>query len=172
MTLSKKDFYSEFEKIEDLEKVREFIVNEYFVPIALEFLKDQEVKFVALAFAQYYNDEASDAVHDAIIPVYCDEFIWEQACDPNINKAFKKEGKNYATSYLNSVQTIKNKLYGNYYDGPYLDNDEKYISAFERYCEESLGEDSLHDYKPYVIASLKNNELNIRLIGDLVRVWS
>lgn len=133
------------------EKMRAVFFHWYMGPILYQLFNDNpEVKGAYIAFAQYWNDEANDAVHYDVIPLVSTELSWAEAFSAK-NAPLYDAGEETVDAY-NLINEAREKAHRIPY-GSHWDNDEL-ITAFASVVgEEGSQEDSTREsYTPYVLA--------------------
>lgn len=125
-------------------ELRELFTSRIFRPIVEEIFKRRsEVKELQLCFAQYWDDEANDAVHDLYVVSDKTDLGWKQLFDPKHNQLADDD------HYL-MMNDIERSLFG---ERLYFDND-RFITAFACYTHDngSQHNDAVENYSPYLIA--------------------
>ena len=140
------------DEIGDPKQIRESYIEDHFLRIAKKTFDENEcVNSLVMCVSQYWDDEASDALHIKFIPAsFASCFSsWQDLFDRRKNKAITKCGLDIRKDYISMYDSFWGK-----YDIPYLDNNEGMIQAFGPFCKEgSSQEDSHFDcYTPYAIA--------------------
>lgn len=161
---------------DDLEETKKQVIEEWFLPVAKLLLKEYpSTNCVVVTLAQYWNDEADDAVHVSFIPSSVPFESWDGLFSDK-NQFYSEESQDFSlpkpdgsTEYV-SFYGLSQRAIG---FNPYLSNDESFISIFERYCKERCSQEmhTQEAYQPYLIVSRDGDEIKIRDLGDLVRVW-
>lgn len=158
------------------DKIVEYCTNSWFIPVAVEMLNNDSVKTVCVAIAQYYNDEADDAVHVGFYPSSSEFTSWRDFFDAKLNKFVEREaGEDY--HYLDKYNRVYDQAMDVVFSDkrkhdPYPDNNEDFIEAFQKYCNFTYDDmDTLEQYTPFLILS-KNEDgsVNIRNIGETIRL--
>lgn len=137
---------------DDLKQIRESYINEHFLRIAKEMFNDNEhINSLVMCVSQYWDDEASDAVHVRFIPSsFTSSFSsWSDLFDQDKNVAIIKYSLDVTRGYISKYGSFWDK-----YKIPYLDNDENMIQAFGPFCKEGSSQEDDHFdcYTPYAIA--------------------
>lgn len=132
-------------------ELREHYIRWRFVPLAAELLRRDGVGSVTLAFAQFWNDEAHDAVHDGF-------FV-----SPSPTPGWPLEEVDWdmlTEAYLALNGRDHDEFYGDNYD---------LIHAFAAYCKPGCHQEmsSEEAYLPYAVAWLKDGQLQVELVGEL-----
>lgn len=163
--------------MDDIAGTKKHVVEEWFLPVARLLLKEYPtIHCVVVSLAQYWNDEANDAVHVSFIPSSVPFEFWEELFSSK-NKFYSEDSENFSlpksdgsTGYV-SFYSLSRRAIG---FNPQLSNDETFISIFERYCKEGCGQDmrTQESYQPYLIVSRNGDDIKVRDLGDLVRIWS
>lgn len=146
---------------DDLKKFRDDYINNHFLKSAKNIFNDHEdVNSIVLCLAQYWDDEASDAVHAKLIPSsFTSSFSsWEDLFDPKKNIVLKSKKLEITKSYISKYSPFFTEKY----ELPYLDNDETMIQAFGSFCKEGSSQEDDHFdcFTPYAIAIRDENYPN------------
>ena len=133
-------------------ELRDHYLRWRFVPLAAELLRRDGVGSVTLAFAQFWNDEAHDAVHDGL-------FV-----SPSQTPGWPLEEVDWDT-----LSEAHRALCGRGHDEFYGDNYDL-IHAFAAYCKPGCDQEMSSDeaYLPYAVAWLKDGQLQVDLVGELL----
>jgi hypothetical protein len=131
-------------------ELRDHYLRWRFVPLAAELLRREGVGSVTLAFAQYWNDEAHDAVHDGL-------FV-----SPSQTPGWPLEEVDWDT-----LSEAHRALCGRDHDEYYGDNYDL-IHAFAAYCKPGCDQEMSSDeaYLPYAVAWLKDGQLQVEIVGE------
>lgn len=127
-------------------ELRAFFLRWVLQPRAARLLREPSTRSVTLAVAQYWNDEARDAVHLLLLPSPLRDPGW-----PLVGPApVRWPGEDSPLSL------------------PYLDNSD-YITAFGAYCLPGCDQEmSLNEaYRPYAIARMGPEGVEIERVGAL-----
>jgi len=164
-----------YESLPTAEKRRDFLVDNYFIPLAKEMFNfDKRINVVYLAFAQYFNDEADDAVHYTLIPSSI--YGWEK-CFTESNVLAERNDP--ADEWYVDTWDMLHKAYDVITEGSslYLSNNELFISDFSPYCKEGQDQcgNTFETYLPYAYVrtgdpNVNEGEFVIKMIGDIVRI--
>lgn len=123
------------------------------------FAKKPALRSVLMLVAQYWNDEADDAVHDVIVASERTTPLWPHACGV----------------YDDNVEPVAGEFCWSCWEDmgwmPFHDNSEAVIAAFEPYCHEDGSQDQSQEqnYLPYAIARRGETGTAIEIIGRVVR---
>jgi hypothetical protein len=152
--------------------LREKIINYTIVPqIQLVFSRYPQIRSAILLIAQYWNDEASDEVHYQIIFSVLPTPKWEigltkyHEYDP-INLPELPRSNDIYERFSEDFDRFKN--------GEYCwENDGDTIPAFAAYCKEGCHQDMeyLEAYNPYAVFRRKEEEIEIEVVGNMLRPW-
>ncbi len=153
------------------EELRNQLINDCIIPqIKGVFQKYKEIKSAILMVAQYWNDEAHDAVHQTI--------IYSELEEPDLLAAEKFEEEDKPD--VINLPSIKNEYNSyDYYlraDGnyKYWDDNNMAIPAFACYCNEYCHQEmnTFEAYSPYALfKKSENNEISMKIIGVKIRPW-
>lgn len=131
---------------------RETFITWYMAPLVARVMrKNTRVKAMYLGFAQYWNDEADDAVHWALLPVSSADLPVADICTVK-NKCYKVDENGYGefvwTKY-SDLRKIEEDIHGVQW-GFHWDNHDM-IKAFAAYTEEDGSQERGYDqYTPYI----------------------
>lgn len=161
---------ADMENTELGESLRKQLMEESIFPYVKKVFKQYpEFKSALMMVAQYWNDEADDAVHNEIIFSELDEPDIKAVDDARekdkhdeINWASKK------SSIYCFEPDIKDKL-----DIYKWDDNYDAIPAFAAYCSEGASqEDSLLEaYLPYALIKRVDNDISVKIVGEKIRPW-
>lgn len=168
-------------------EMRSTFLEWYFFPIMAKlFQRYNWVKGAYLAFAQYWNDEASDAVHYSIQLLTNKDLNWLDSFSKEKNESLGDyfDARNYhsldprdwaAEQLVDSVKReLFNKEYGFYYDNGDL------IKAFASFTQDGFSQESERQeaYSPYLKIwwepskySHKNADIELKwmIVGKMYR---
>lgn len=160
------DMFNKIENVSSSEEMLNLIVNEYFLPIAkFAFEQNVGVKEAFLSVAQYWNDEADDAVHLAVQFSNKNFTSWE-----DLNSSDNAFDNNY-DGPGDKLYNIAMKQVHNFGYGFYPDNHENFIMHMSEFCKPGSQEyDFVQNYEPLVIAFEHNGEVKVKIITDKVKL--
>lgn len=158
------------------EQLRQKIIETAVVPtVKANFSTYPQLKSATLFVAQYWNDEANDAVH-------C-RMVYSVLHTPDLEAATKAQGE-YALDIVNlpELSDEDGELRNQIFYPPSKDGEKVYcwlengdaIPAFAAFCEEDCHQDmiGIEAYSPYAIfRCLNNDDIEIEVIGVQVRPW-
>lgn len=149
-------------------EMRERYLHEHFGPLARRYFeKDERVRSVILGIAQYWCDEADDAVHSIFVP--CPDETpkpWPQCLSGN--PYYSLEWGQTGVSWLDDWkehQAMRDDL-------PFLDENESMIVAFASCVHETGSQefDDAENYRPYAIARRSPaGAVDIEVVGKVLR---
>lgn len=164
---------------DNAENIRNELIKDIIIPEIKGTLKKNKVINSAIFMvAQYWNDEAGDAVHYQI--------IYSELDEPNLIAAsrFEKKDKhdkvnlpniiNEYNDYYCSLDSEKNNLILDERTFKYWPDNNDAIPAFACFCKEYChqGMRTLEAYSPYALFKKINyDEISIKIIGKKVRSW-
>ena len=127
------------------------------------FAQHPDYKSVMLGVAQYWADEAEDAVHCELVASMRSLPLWPHRCDQSAYDA---------DDYLN----VPGELCWNCGEIAYLggwDSNGGAIGAFQAFCHEagSQEETSANNYLPYAVARKVGERVEVEVIGRVERPW-
>lgn len=131
---------------------RETFITWYMGPLVARLMrKNKRIKAVYLAFAQYWNDEANDAVHYVLAPVADVDIPYEQSFTP-ANKLWKVDKDGYGEfkySKYEGGRAVEEEIHGTRW-GFHWDNVDA-IKAFAAYTDEDGSQERGYEqYTPYM----------------------
>ncbi len=158
---------------EESAELREKIINSEILPtIKVVFDKYPQLQSAMLLVAQYWNDEANDAVHYTVIfsvlptPAWGREFLETDYDDDDpVN-----------LSGLPSLYEIYDSIedFCLFESGEYCwENNGNAVPTFAAYCKEGCHQlmDDLDSYTPYAVFRRKEEEIEIEVVGNMLRPW-
>jgi hypothetical protein len=163
--------YKSMQEASSEEEMLEIITNAYFLPIAkFAFEQDVGVKEVFLSAAQYWNDEADDAVHLNVQFSNHDYTSWEK-----LNSSDNLFSENIVDTYTSAGEALFRLAIKNVHSieyGFYPDNYENFIACFGGFCKEGCSQetDYIDAYTPVVVAFKQNNEVKTKVIGKKAKI--
>lgn len=177
--------------------IREKVINDYALPIAKKvFDKYPEIKSACFAVAQYWDDNASDQVHNFILYSVLDIPDWE-AYDRSENKEDPEgcenwngeEWDNYFNTEIQDPVNLPNITESEYMElisdqeWANLENSSNFydfngltheiVAAFAAFCKEGSqqGADYAESYTPYAIFTRTDTKIKIEIVGKMLRPW-
>ncbi|MDA9003911.1 hypothetical protein N9J26_00305 [bacterium] len=152
--------------------LREEIINQTVMPYLNTIFKAYPgFQSATLLVAQYWDDEANDAVHQDV--------ILSRLETPDLNSAFKAYAEDEKDS-INSSDDLPCSVTDWDFDGGIVDttlwrwcDNGSAIPAFAAYCKEAAGqEDDLGEaYLPYAVFRKTETGIEIEIIGEKIRPW-
>lgn len=155
------------------ELIRQRTIDGYVIPIVKKVLeKYPRINSATFAVAQYWDDQASDEVHDFFLDSVLDNPDWEAFAragytEDKINlPGFKNRDRWSLDSFR--YEQRKNP---NIYDWNGLGIDE--IAAFAAFCKEGSHQsmDYSEAYTPYAILRRRDNGIVVEIVGKMLRPW-
>ncbi len=162
---------------EQAAQMRSQIMEEYVKPrVKACFDRYPQLQSAMLLVAQYWADEANDAVHD--------QRIFSVLETPDLEAAFQAD-KFYKPDPINlpGFQT-ENEIYDVWWsvDETNIQNEEEIcywydngiaIPAFAAFCKEGCHQemDMEEAYSPYAILRRKGEEIEVEIVGRMYRPW-
>lgn len=134
--------------------------------------KYPQLKSAALLVAQYWNDEASDAVHHRLIYSILDTPDLEAAAKARMDYAEDPVNlpgiSDDFGDLIDEVDYIKSDTEPYYWN----DNHEA-IPAFAAFCKEGCHQemDGIDAYSPYAILRRQGDDIEIEVVGKMLRPW-
>jgi hypothetical protein len=145
---------------EETAKLREAWIRDGFVPtVASVFAKYPTLRSATMLVAQYWSDEAEDAVHYALVYSVLDT--------PDLDAARAAEHDADPVNHPPGFEP---------WDLPYVevwdDNDES-ISLFAAFCTEGADQEMpwLEAYTPYAIFRRDGDAVRVEVVGTMIRPW-
>jgi hypothetical protein len=145
---------------EETAKLREAWIRDGFVPtVASVFAKYPTLRSATMLVAQYWSDEAEDAVHYALVYSVLDT--------PDLDAARAAEHDADPVNHPPGFEA---------WDLPYVevwdDNDES-ISLFAAFCTEGADQEMpwLEAYTPYAIFRRDGDAVRVEVVGTMIRPW-
>jgi hypothetical protein len=159
---------------EESADLRVKIINAEILPtIKVVFDKYPQLQSAMLLVAQYWNDEANDAVHYTMVfsvlptPAWGREFL---ETDYDDDDPVNLPG-------LPSLYEINDSLWeysDKFESGEYCwENNGNAVPTFAAYCKEGCHQDMdyLEAYTPYAVFRRKEEEIDIEVVGNMLRPW-
>jgi hypothetical protein len=156
---------------EEAAQMREKIMDECVKPRAKAcFERFPQLQSIALLVAQYWDDEANDAVHE--------HTIFSVLETPDLEAAFKAEEENKSDRLnlqdltdvfeLENVWWAADKLVE---ETSYWDDNATAIPAFAAFCQEGAhqGMSTREAYTPYAILRRRAEDIEVELVGQMLR---
>lgn len=143
-------------------KLRAQLLETAILPeLRIYFSEFPSLKSAFLLVAQYWNDEAHDAVHSSIIyselprPVVGGNGVHDEANFPTINRESFYE-------FEGAYEVMNN-----------WDSNGIAISAFSCYCKEHCDQemDYLEAYSPYALFTRNGDDITVEVVGKILRPW-
>jgi hypothetical protein len=146
----------------------EIISSEIMPQIKLVFSRYPQLQSAMLLVSQYWDDEASDAVHYQMTFSVLQAPAWEIGLvnyyeyDPTNLPGLPRSDKVYDPF---SEDFYKFKIC--------WENNLATIPAFAAYCKEGCHQemDDLEAYTPYAVFRRKEEEIEIEVVGNMLRPW-
>lgn len=145
----------------NVDEVRTEALDQLRIEAAKLFAEKPQYRSLMMAVAQYWCDEAEDAVHVSLYASERELPLWPHRC---------------AESYYgeDEIENVPGEACGDCESQlGYLDVDDNgsAIAGFEAYCHEagSQEEDSASNYLPYAVARRRGDAIEIEVIGRLQR---
>jgi hypothetical protein len=174
-------------------ELREMFIDWWFRPVSRVLFADHpDVESVVLGFAQYWNDEANDAVHALVRtsavrdPIWEDVAVsryeppefpeWDQDAEPFDAWMAREEAAESAWYEQQAREEARIEAAGNEVTAgrsTYFDNG-SFIAAFASYCVEGAnqGQAVREAYRPYAIARrAPDGEVGIEVVGVVHQPW-
>jgi hypothetical protein len=161
---------------EESADLRSKIINAEIVPtIKVVFDKYPQLQSAMLLVAQYWDDGASDAVHNTMIYSVLPTPLWDK-------ELLKTDYDNDSPVNLPGLPNLDEidayvweyfaKLEG---EGKeyFWENNENAVPLFAAYCQEGCHQemDYLEAYTPYAVFRRKEEEIEIEVVGNMLRPW-
>lgn len=137
-------------------ELRAFYLRWVFQPLAAELLRAHaDVQSVTLACAQYYNDEARDAVHLAVLPSTDRAATWPEPVGGGWGRHER---------VLRAQRALTGRRYGGFYGDNY-----DFIVAFAAYCRPGAHQElrMVEAYLPYAVARRAPEGLTLEVVGQV-----
>lgn len=155
-------------------QLRQKLIDSYIVPIVkANFKKYFQLKSAAILVAQYWNDEASDAVHYQLIYSVLDT--------PDFEAVAKAQTDwNEDTVNLPGISDrggdLIDKVYSPAFDTtePYLWSDNgNAIPAFAAFCKEGCDQNMeiSEAYTLYAVLRRLGDGIEVEIVGEMLRPW-
>lgn len=142
---------------------RAHLVRWWFLPRAAHVLADPAWNSVTLAVAQYWDDEASDAVHLRCVPSSEAAPSWPL---PEL------AGGSWRPPWWTAARTAEAAVHGGCQAlDPYLDNLDLVV-AFAAFCEPSCHQEMeiTEAYRPYALATRGDDGVDVEIVGVVRQV--
>lgn len=158
-------------------QMRNTFIHWYLRPV-LQAMFDLEPRLQGayVAFAQYWNDEADDAVHCHVQPLADPRLTWSEAFTEKNSLFYRdeepdneEEAETYVSAYELEHKAIE-KVYGKEHYGRTYDNDEL-VTAFASYTEEESSQESATEeaYTPYLYVWRDGRGVSYAVVGTMHR---
>ena len=157
---------------EQTAELREKIISSEIIPIInLHFSKYTQLQSAMLLVAQYWDDEADDAVHYQIIfsvlptPVFSNADYDRYDPDP-VNLPGLPSLDEIDDSLIEYLDKLENE------EDCWQENGNA-VPTFAAYCKEGCHQnmDYLEAYTPYAVFRRNQEEIEIEVVGDMLRPW-
>jgi hypothetical protein len=159
---------------EETADLREKIINSEILPqIQLVFSRYPQIRSAMLLVAQYWSDEADDAVHYRIIFSVLQTPIWGRELlgndyyyeDP-VNLPRLPNLSEINISLWKDSHKFRRQKYT-------WEENGNAIPIFAAYCEEGCYQEmnDLDAYTPYAVFRRKKEEIEIEVVGNMLRPW-
>ncbi|GAB1543844.1 hypothetical protein NUACC21_65200 [Scytonema sp. NUACC21] len=150
-------------------QLRQQLMDGFVIPIVqMNFQKYPTLRSAAMMVAQYWDDEASDAVHHCLIYSVLDTPDLEAAAKADVNYSQDKVN-------LKGLGRLDNRAYSVQRNGQemYWPDNHDAIPAFAAYCKEGCHQsmDTFEAYTPYAILRRQDNAIDIEVVGKMLRPW-
>lgn len=162
-------FYNDCKKLSDPDKIKNKVINEYFVPVAKRLLSENEdYKSITVGIGSYYSGNANQEVQILFLPSSFISPNWNDIFS-NKNEIYKKQNQ-YSYWKRPSTYALEREVCGGW--SPYLGAD-FFVEAFIKYCPEGANQDQPKEdsHAPFMIISKIDNEFLIKNVAELVRIW-
>ncbi|MBD2452184.1 hypothetical protein H6G76_34795 [Nostoc sp. FACHB-152] len=148
-------------------QLREQILDLLILPtIKADFGQDNKLQSAVMVVAQFWDDEASDAVHHII--------LYSDLKTPNIETIIRSYDDIYEGmgAYLSSREyflEVKIDEETSYW----WDANRQAIPAFAAFCQEGSHQcmDISEAYTPYAIFRRQNEDIEVEIVGKMLRPW-
>lgn len=148
--------------------MRRQALNEDFIPyIKGVFAARPELKSALFGVAQYWADEADDAVHDCVIFSSRETPLWPHDCRWDDEERTPEDGSDVCSSCSSAVRG------GDLRWMPFDDNGSA-IVAFQSCCREDASQESstARAYLPYAVGRrLESGDIDVEIVGGPIRAW-
>jgi hypothetical protein len=158
---------------EESAELREKIINSEVVPtIKVVFDKYTQIQSAMLLVAQYWNDEAHDAVHYTMVFSVLPTPAWGRGILPNDyddDDPVNLPGLPSLDEIYDSIEDFCLFEGGEYRWEENVDA----VPTFAAYCQEGCHQDMdyLDAYTPYAVFRRKEEEIEIEVVGNMIRPW-
>jgi hypothetical protein len=159
---------------EEAAELREKIVSCEILPkIKVAFDKYPQLQSAMLLVAQYYNDEAGDAVHYQMIYSVLQTPVWGRELsetdyyyDDPVNLPRLPSLSEINIFLLENSHKFRRQKYS-------WEENGNAIPIFAAYCQEGCHQemDYLDVYTPYAVFRNNDEEIEIEVVGNMLRPW-
>ena len=169
---------------EEVAKLREAIIHNCIKPIVKKFFENHpQLNSAMLLVAQYYNDEASDAVHEFIFFSVLENPDFEAFSEAELHPDGLDRINLPELSHLmlmRSQYAIKQSLKNEIHDEAQIaersydwDSNGEAIPAFAAFCKEGCHQEMMlsESYSPCAILRRRGEEIEVEVIGQMLRPW-
>lgn len=155
-------------------QLRQKIIEQAILPVVKKcFEKYPQIRSATLLVAQYWDDEATDAVHE--------HFVFSVLDTPDLEAAYKTE-ENYTEDNINLpglgkycylVGDAREELDEEGCHDYYWPNNWDAIPAFAAFCREGASQlmSTAEAYTPYAVFRRCGDDIEIEVVGQMLRPW-
>lgn len=152
-------------------RLRETILDTHFLPIAKHvFAKEPRANSLIFAVAQFWADEADDAVHSEIVISSAVNPTWPE-CYSHEHNAFASEGEDSYDALEGQWQILSAATDQLPADRRFTDSNGEMIPAFAAFTKEECTQedDPAEAFLPYAIARRSGGDVAIEIVGKMLR---
>lgn len=155
------DIYSE----KYLSKYRDDFISTLRKAAGICFKSMPECNYVIVAFAQYWDDEADDAVHCRVIPSES-MMSWTDLLRSSSNTLLNKYEIEISETYISNYCDVLNPVIDLL---RYRDNDERFIAAFHSFCKQGCDQNDNHSdsFNPVFIFIRDKENISLKNWEDI-----
>ena len=151
--------------------LRQAYMDRYFAPLAAEwFAEAPQLQSIVFAVAQYWDDEAADAVQCNLYYSAVRDPQWPAVIKETVTRCMYPTALNRLLT-AEQYTRIHDRLRARGAEITFPDHNGTMITAFAAYCVEGGNQeaDDRHNYRPYAIARRGAAGAEIEVIGKMLR---
>lgn len=156
-------------------KLREEIIQDCIIPVVKStFDRYPQLRSVILLVAQYWDDQANDAVHNrlffSVLETPDIETVWKLNAETIWKKQRQSDPLNIPGLQIELYEDENDEYFWGKID---WDDNGKAIPAFAAFCKEACNQlmSISEAYSPYAILQRKGEEIEVEVIGEMLRPW-
>jgi hypothetical protein len=158
-------------------ELRQKMIATHILPqVKAVFGKYDQIQSIMFVVAQYWCDEANDAVHFELIPsILSTPSFPVQLVEEIDYQDYDRINLPELPTYYDILDSIAQDLEGQQEEVSirYWNDNGEAIPAFSAFCKEDCDQemDRLDAYSPYSIFRRKETEIEMEVVGEMLRPW-